>query len=273
MTDLHPPPVDRLLTLGKPDYKDDWTDYLALGITDEHVPALIDVLQDPGLSWEAHVKGADEAPFWAPLHAWRALGQLRAEAAAEPLVRTLLRSDDDDWASAEIPEALVMIGPVALGPVRDALPAAVREPEPWLGARLAETVAKIARAHPAVRESAVETLTRQLRVWADQSGELNAFLVWSLMDLRAVESAAVMREAFEAGAVEESVTGDWEDVQVELGLLPERTTPRPHYDHGFQFRPPPRKRITATVPGNDSTAARSRQLRKAQKQGKKKRRR
>ena len=82
----------------------------------------------------------------------------------------------------------------------------------------------------------------------------------------------MIQEAFEAGAVDESVSGDWEDVQVALGLLGERTTPRPRYDHGIRFPLPPRK-ITAPVPGSDSAAARSRRLRKAQKQGKKKGRR
>jgi hypothetical protein len=37
-----------------------------------------------------------------------------------------------------------------------------------------------------------------------------------------------MQAAFEAGAVEQGLTGDWEDVQVELGLLPERQT-EPRY--------------------------------------------
>ena len=36
-----------------------------------------------------------------------------------------------------------------------------------------------------------------------------------------------MEAACATDNVDESVCGDWEDVQVELGLLPERLTPRP----------------------------------------------
>lgn len=271
MTDLHPPPVDQLLTLGEPDYRGSWRDYLQLALTPEHVPALVTLMEDPRLSWEACNEEDDATPFWAPLHAWRALGQLRAEAAAEPLVKALLRAGDDDWASADIPLALAMIGPAALGPVRDALPAAAREPEPWTAGALAGTLVKIAEANPEVREQVVEILTRQLRIWPNQSEELNAFLIAELIDLRAVESASVIQEAFEAGAVDEFVSGDWEDVQAELGLIEKRTTPRPRYDHEIRIFVPPK--IIPSVPGSDSAAAKSRKLRRAQKEGKKKGRR
>jgi hypothetical protein len=36
-----------------------------------------------------------------------------------------------------------------------------------------------------------------------------------------------MEEAFKADQVDLSVNGDWEDVQVELGVLPARLTPAP----------------------------------------------
>ena len=38
-----------------------------------------------------------------------------------------------------------------------------------------------------------------------------------------------MEQAFAADKVDISIQGDWEDVQIELGLLAERLTPQPHY--------------------------------------------
>jgi hypothetical protein len=48
----------------------------------------------------------------------------------------------------------------------------------------------------------------------------------------------VMERAFAADRVDISIPGDWEDVQVELGLIEERQTPRPQY-HTFWDLPNP----------------------------------
>jgi hypothetical protein len=266
--------VEQLLALGEPGYGPEWRDYRALGLTDEHVPALLALVEDPRLSWLEWEEGEEIEPFWAPLHAWRALGQLGASSSAETLVRVLLRDDDDDWAGSDIPRVLAMFGPSAAAPVLAALPEAAQLPEPWMTARLGDALVQIARAHPETRDQAADVLTRQLRAWPNQNQELNGFLVWDLLELQAVEAAPVMREAFEAGAVDESMVGDWEDVQVALGLLAERTTPRPRYNFGLPHRVR-RVRTPAPVqiPGSTSAAAKSRQLRKAQKQAAKKKRR
>ena len=45
------------------------------------------------------------------------------------------------------------------------------------------------------------------------------------MDLRAVEAAAMIERAFAAERVDESCGGDWEAVQIELGLKTQREHP------------------------------------------------
>ncbi|HEU0298899.1 MAG TPA: hypothetical protein VFR37_05575, partial [Longimicrobium sp.] len=126
---------------------------------------------------------------------------------------------------------------------------------------------------PQVRDEVAALLTDQLRRWAEQDGTMNAFLIADLLDLPAVEAAPVMREAFEAGAVDESVAGDWENVQVALGLLDKRTTPPPR----FQILPPSAFRDfePASGPSLQSTrlAAKARNRRKMAKQSRKKNRR
>ena len=57
----------------------------------------------------------------------------------------------------------------------------------------------------------------------------NAFLVSALIDLDVTrpDAVAAMEAAYAADNVDESVCGDWQDVQVELGLLSGRLTPKP----------------------------------------------
>jgi hypothetical protein len=91
-------PVHKLLALGKPL---DSTNYQHLGIDKGHVPALIDMAKDMGL----HQAHEDSAEVWAPVHAWRALGQLGAEEAIEPLTDLLRLVDEigDDFGSQDLP--------------------------------------------------------------------------------------------------------------------------------------------------------------------------
>jgi hypothetical protein len=72
-------PVSELLTFG--DCRDfrEWPDYLDLGLRPEHVPELIELATDKELNWA----DPESLEVWAPVHAWRALGQLRAVPAIE----------------------------------------------------------------------------------------------------------------------------------------------------------------------------------------------
>ncbi len=46
--------------------------------------------------------GSDSKEVWSPVHAWRALGQLKAVDALKPLLG-LLTNRDDDWISDDFP--------------------------------------------------------------------------------------------------------------------------------------------------------------------------
>ena len=111
-TTHYPPPVDQLLTLGDARNMTRWPDYVAIGLGPEHIPDLIRMATDEDLN----TADSESLEVWAPLHAWRALGQLRAESAVEPLLDLLHRVDDnhDDWVGREIPQVMGMIGPAAI---------------------------------------------------------------------------------------------------------------------------------------------------------------
>src|SRR5437868_4322041 len=110
--------VGRLLTMGEPGgLGSAWPDYRSLGLGPEDVPALVRMVRDPALN------GADSESkeVWAPLHAWRALGQLRAAEAVGPLLKQLDACANDDWCHEELPVVLGMIGPAALPALADYL--------------------------------------------------------------------------------------------------------------------------------------------------------
>ncbi len=258
----YPPPVDLLLALGEePARQHPWPDYLELGPTAEHVPELVRMAADPALE-EAD---SESAEVWAPVHARRTLGQLRADESVPALLRLLLAADekDDDWGSEEIPKILGMIGPAALEPVRAALPEASRHPRPWTSAALGSALAQLAAWHPETRGEAVAALHRQLEGWPRQTPGTNAFLISSLLELRATEAAATIEEAFAGDAVDVSMVGDWEDAQVELGLLPRRVTPRPRAFFTGPREPRPAPPPPAAKKGGNAAAKKKRKAEKA----------
>ena len=67
-------PVSKLLSYGDCRNFKEWPDYLELGFAREHVPDLIGMATDEELNWA----DSDSLEVWAPIHAWRALGQLHS---------------------------------------------------------------------------------------------------------------------------------------------------------------------------------------------------
>jgi hypothetical protein len=215
------PPFDQLLTLGEVETGHAWLDYLdKFAFDTTHIPELICMATDPALNTADPGSGE----VWAPLHAWRVLGQLRAVEAIEPLIRLFDQYKDDDWLHEDLPEAFGLIGPEAL----PALEACMADPSHDFRPRTsaARAIASIAEHHPKARAACVAALTRQLERLDDDEG-LNGFLIADLLDLNAVESAPAMQRAFEANKVDETIAGDWNDVQLELGLKAPEPQPEP----------------------------------------------
>lgn len=234
MTVPYLPPLDRLLKLGaEPARRRTWPDYRNLGLEDRHVPALIQMATDPAL----HAAEERNPAIWAPVHAWRALGQLGAAAAADPLLALLEREAENEWVYAEIPAVLGMIGPPALHGATMLLFDEARDDE--LRVAGAAAIASVALEHPDRRDEAAAVLAKQLEDWPHQGKLLNAYLIEDLVVLQETAAAPIIEAAFAGDGVDFAVCGDWEDVQVGLGLLPERVTP-PAYLDGMQPHGPAR---------------------------------
>jgi hypothetical protein len=215
-------PVSQLLQLGEPrgEERQDWRDYAALGLSAAAVPELIRMATDDAL----HDGPQASKLVWAPVHAWRALAQLRAPEAIAPLLTLLERANDsDDWVMSDLPEALAQIGAPAIEPVANYLADTARGE--WARVTAADALGHLGQAHPELRAECVTRVTAQLENFAEQSDTLNAFLIAPLWDLRAGEAVSVIERAFASGRVDESVNGDWEDVQIHFGLKTKREHP------------------------------------------------
>ncbi len=213
-------PTHRLLAQGSPNghMSEFWPDYVAeFGVGVDDVTALIEMACDTALN----MADPNSREAWAPMHAWRALGQLRAEAAIAPLLDLLARVDDD-LAHEELPCVLGMIGAAAVAPLAEFL--SDRGHETFTAVAAAFAVAEVGKRHPDCRDTCVATLRHLL----DPPGgdpTVNGFAICYLLDLGAVDTIDTIREAFQRDDVDITVVGDVEDVEIEFGLREHRATP------------------------------------------------
>ncbi|GAB4155404.1 MAG: hypothetical protein Fur0046_35330 [Cyanobacteria bacterium J069] len=213
---LYSPPVSALLHIGdkRLRLRQKWIDYAKeYGFTAEHIPELIQMAIDQDLNWAS----SESLEVWAPVHAWRALGQFKAEAAIEPLLSIFNEMEDGDWFLEDMPEVFALIGPAALAPVK----AFLENPENLFYCRwaAADILVELGKAHPEVQADCIATLEQQLEQFSKNGRDFNAVLITSLLRLEAEESAPIIERAFAAKWVDESICGSWIDVQRDMGLL------------------------------------------------------
>jgi hypothetical protein len=240
MAHHYSPPAAHLLTLGRPSNSFERSDYPGLG--PENIPELIGIATDLVLR-----NSESEGPeVWAPVHAWRALGRLgpAAAAAGEPLVDLLGQAEgDDEWMLEDLPTVLGSLGPSVVDPLTRLL----GDPSRGATSRIVSTkaLAELGRLYPEARGDCIAALTAELerRELGNGQGDVNGFVVSALIRLKAVEAVPVLERAFGEDIVPQGICGDWEAVQVGLGLkepLPSsRTRPSP----GVGFTPPPEPEI------------------------------
>src|SRR5690349_22506499 len=139
-------PVQRLLSIGevRSYHPSEWPDYGArFGLQREHIGDLIRMACDAGLNQA----DSTSREVWAPMHAWRALGQMRAEEAVLPLLALLGAAEDDEAAAEELPVVFGMIGQAAISPLSAFL---LDQSNPDLVASTALSgIKEIATRHPA----------------------------------------------------------------------------------------------------------------------------
>jgi hypothetical protein len=224
------PPLDQLLTYGEvlATEPENWPDYLALGITQEHIPELLRMATDNTL----YNTAAEDPASWAPVHVWRTLGQLQAREALEPLVEMVRQKAADlDWdflIEEGFPDVFALIGPASLPVLQTYLAETAGAQTEGFASLLVvvDALEKIVERHPETRDQGVAIVTQQLEAFEQNTPEWNGWLISLLTDWQALESIALIEQAFQAKRVAEFVVGDWDEVQVAFGLKSREEVPR-----------------------------------------------
>jgi hypothetical protein len=200
-------PVVKLMEIGRPG-PGPWLDYREYGITSENIPELIRLAGDIDLSLD---EDKDEKT-WGPVHAWRALGQLRAEEAMDVLVDLIEKMSEDDWIVDDLPSVFARIGPSALS----ALAGYLANPERNYHTRAtaSKSIARIGAEYPEMREQCVQIISAQLEKYRENNPTLNAFLIVDLITLCAKETLPLIRMAYDDGGIDEGIIR-WADVRRE----------------------------------------------------------
>lgn len=200
-----------------------WPDYSKMGIDQSDVPELIRLISDESLH-----QADDKTPeVWVPLHAWRALGQLKAVEAVTPLISQFNEMVEDDWAFSELPIVLGMIGKSAIEPLSSYLKD-TRHDE-YVRVMAGDGLCQIVKHHPACRDNVLSHYQAYLRQPDISLPGLNGLVIAYLLDLKAKELIDDIREVFGKNCVDISCAGDLEEVEIVLGFRTERSTPKPKF--------------------------------------------
>lgn len=206
-------------------------DYLAkLRPTAEDVPLLLEVARE-WLRWglpedQQPVFAADDVAMYAPVHAWRCLGQMQAAEAIGPLVAMIepLVAIEDDVFLENYPGVLACFGAEAIDAI-DAVAANHRANE-WGRVAVVAALELMAKRDPALRDEVVRRLCRYLEDLDTDATTFNGDVVSTLVELGAKEAAPLIERAYLAYAVDESVQGTLEWVLHDLGIGEKPNGPR-----------------------------------------------
>lgn len=209
--------VETLLTLGDVRGQKKWQDYGALGITQEDVLILLELMVDPDLN----DADSETTEVWAPLHAWRALAQMRTLSMIDPYLELLDRQVEDDWIHEDLFDVSLKLGPLVVPKLIEFM----ADPKRDVHGRICmvEALEKMALKFVEVRRPVVDALTAQLRLYPEQDEGLNGFLIEALEALRVRNTIPLIAEVFAANKVE-YLTAAWESV-AETFRLPARSKP------------------------------------------------
>lgn len=211
-------PVSNLLNYGDCRKQKKWPNYVEeLKLDNQHIPQLIEMVMDS----ELDQADSESKAVWGPVHAWRALAQLKAESAIEPLL-TLLNERDDDWISSEFPQICSLIGVKSIPFLTDFL--ADSSKDKYAKSDVAESLKEISLKYPETRSICLEVIIKALKNFSNNDPIFNGFLINNLIELQATEVIDVIEQAYLAKKVDKLVSGTWDDVQAEFGLKP--PTPR-----------------------------------------------
>jgi len=196
-------PVAKLLTFeDDTSENENWPNYLAIGLTRENVPELIQLMQDTELAhqhpWNGKV--SELAPINGRERAWRALAQLQAFDAIPDilaLLRPLESLKADVYMAQEIPQVLGVFGEPALLPSCEYLnDRSLLHPARICAAR---ALVEIGQRHPGTRRVCVKQLIDSLENYQVNDKVVNTFVIYCLSELKAQDAALLVEKIIREG--------------------------------------------------------------------------
>lgn len=152
---------------------------------------------------------------WAPMHAWRRLGQLRAKEAAEPL--TELFSYIDPLVIQEIPAVYTMLGPETIGVLAAVL--SDEHASPIARSVALSCLRNIAEEYPQVYDLCTGIMITQLEQGEANGPMLNSFLVRQLVEMGAESAIEAIIRAYGETEMWENISGTLRENLVKLGVM------------------------------------------------------
>lgn len=268
---------EKLENFGDPRLSSGWAtgrpDYVhQLSLTEEDIPQLLSVTRE----WIECTDWPDDEndmSVYAPIHAWRSLGQLKAIEALPLLLEmnVYMAENDHDWHLSEFPDVFSLLGPSIIPQLAEFL--TDHNQNEYARICCAHGLTRIAQQHSNTRLQVIEVITQQLCQDNPELDSFNGLLIGYLLDLRATESAEAIERTFAANCVDLFVCGDWHDVRMELGIeeIEPMTKRESQAKTSLLFDFEPQKPIKAMTSSHTKTNARKK--RKAQRQNKKRSRR
>ena len=249
------PPVAALLLDAEPDYK-------AIGLNKSHIPELIDLGTDRDmlLDWDRQA---------ACVTAWRALAYLGAEDATAPLIGVFpLIEEGIHVVMNELPATFGGIGAAAIAPLHTTMTDTMKGETTRIVAIM--SLIAIAEADEDAKPQIAEVFKTAFAGYDGYSNEFNGYLVMGLVKTGATDAADTIEQAFEEKLVDPFIIGDWEKVQVEMGLTTYEELRKKDRPDGA--RPPSLREVIADGLEEATTDKRNATKRKVDKSRKKSKR-
>jgi len=180
-----------------------WPNYIEIfGFESEDIPELIQMATDPKIYKE------NES---ATIHAYRALAQLKAEAAMEPLFS--LFQLEDDFIENDLPDFYALLGeksiPLLIKKAQDPFSTNDRQ-------SAVETLGFIAEKFPARKSEIISELVKILEMFEENSPVLNGITVAVLIDLKAKDALPTIKKVYDRNCADIMMCGDYKAVKKEI---------------------------------------------------------
>lgn len=203
-------------------HNDPCLDYSRYGFETEDMEELISLAlddSDQDFDYDEYREEIDRF-YYATLHAVAILGQMQTVDAIEPILHRSYKDESNDYLFEIIPRFLTDVG-------YDAIAIIEKHLKQETGDRLSlfDGITRIGKKYPNTIDELSEMLIDYIQFSNDDSTHLS-FALSSLIDLTADKHIDFIRDMFENRDIDILTRGDIEDIEIELGLRKERSSPR-----------------------------------------------